>query len=84
MNNLEADHLNYYEDLAHVQRTVLDAFAANARLETVCVNADDPGSAALVPTLRERGLRVLEPRPSPRELGLRRLLRKPRLALPLG
>jgi len=51
INNLEADHLNYYEDLAHVQRTVVAALAANPRLERVFVNVDDPGAAAIIPSL---------------------------------
>ncbi|MFO0744723.1 MAG: UDP-N-acetylmuramate--L-alanine ligase [Myxococcota bacterium] len=52
VNNLEADHLNYYEDLAHVQRTVVEALNANPRLERVFVNADDPGARAIIPALR--------------------------------
>lgn len=52
INNLEADHLNYYEDLAHVQRTVVAALNANPRLARVFVNVDDPGARALIPELR--------------------------------
>lgn len=51
VNNLEADHLNYYENLEHVQRTVVEALAKNPRLERVFVNADDPGAAAIIPQL---------------------------------
>lgn len=52
VNNLEADHLNYYEDLAHVQRTVVDALNANPRLERVFVNVDDAGARAIIGQLK--------------------------------
>src|SRR5690606_33458635 len=51
INNLEADHLNYYDSLEHVQDTVVAALNANPRLERVFVNADDPGAASLIPRL---------------------------------
>lgn len=51
VNNLEADHLNYYENLEHVQRTVIEALQNNPRLERVFINADDPGAAAIIPHL---------------------------------
>lgn len=51
INNLEADHLNYYESLAHIQDTIVEALAHNPRLERVFVNADDPGARALIPRL---------------------------------
>lgn len=52
VNNLEADHLNYYDSLEHIQRTVVDALNANPRLERVFINADDPGAIAIAPSLR--------------------------------
>ncbi len=52
INNLEADHLNYYENLEHVQRTVIEALNANPNLQRVFVNADCPGAMALVPSLK--------------------------------
>ncbi|MCB9728115.1 MAG: UDP-N-acetylmuramate--L-alanine ligase [Deltaproteobacteria bacterium] len=48
LNNLEADHLNYYDSLEHIQDTVAAALADNPRLEHVVVNRDDPGSRALL------------------------------------
>jgi UDP-N-acetylmuramate--alanine ligase len=48
INNLEADHLNYYDDLAHIQDTVVEALNANQRLRRVLINADCPGAMALV------------------------------------
>jgi len=48
VNNLEADHLNYYENLDHVQRTVAQALNDNPRLERVFVNIDDPGARAII------------------------------------
>jgi len=51
INNLEADHLNYYEDLAHIQRTVIDALKANENLQRVMVNMDCPGARALIPDI---------------------------------
>ena len=52
VNNLEADHLNYYENLEHVQRTVVAALGDNPRLAHVFVNADDAGARAIIPQLR--------------------------------
>lgn len=51
INNLEADHLNYYDSLEHVQDTVVAALNANPRLERVFVNVDDPGAASLIPRI---------------------------------
>lgn len=51
VNNLEADHLNYYDSLEHVQQTVVDALNANPNLERVIVNHDDPGARAIIPRL---------------------------------
>ena len=51
INNLEADHLNYYDDLAHIQDTVIAALAANPRLRHAIVNHDDPGARALIDRL---------------------------------
>ena len=52
INNLEADHLNYYEDLAHIQDTVIAALDANPRLSHAVVNHDDPGARALISRLK--------------------------------
>jgi UDP-N-acetylmuramate--alanine ligase len=52
LNNLEADHLNYYDSLEHIQDTVVSALADNPRLEHVVVNRDDPGAAALISRLQ--------------------------------
>jgi UDP-N-acetylmuramate--alanine ligase len=51
INNLEADHLNYYDDLVHIQDTVIAALAANPRLRHAVVNHDDAGARALIPRL---------------------------------
>ena len=51
INNLEADHLNYYRDLDHIQDTVVEALAANPGLERVVVNLDCPGARALIPRI---------------------------------
>ncbi|MDP6944605.1 MAG: UDP-N-acetylmuramate--L-alanine ligase, partial [Myxococcota bacterium] len=51
INNLEADHLNYYDDLAHIQDTVVAALEANPRLRHAIVNHDDPGARALIERL---------------------------------
>lgn len=51
VNNLEADHLNYYDSLEHIQDTVVAALASNPRLERVILNADCPGAMALAPRL---------------------------------
>ncbi len=51
VNNLEADHLNYYDDLAHVQDTVVEALNANHMLAGVVVNVDDPGARAIIERL---------------------------------
>lgn len=47
INNLEADHLNYYDSLEHIQDTVVEAMNANTRLQHVILNADCPGALAL-------------------------------------
>ena len=47
VNNLEADHLNYYDSLEHVQDTVVAALESNEGLERVVINADDAGAIAL-------------------------------------
>ena len=52
VNNLEADHLNYYTDLAHIQRTVAAALNANPRLERVFLNADCPGAMGIAASLK--------------------------------
>ena len=52
INNLEADHLNYYEDLAHIQDTVVEALNANPRLTHALVNHDDSGARALIDRLK--------------------------------
>ncbi len=51
INNLEADHLNYYESLEHIQDTVIAALDANPRLNHVVLNADSPGAIALAPRI---------------------------------
>ncbi len=52
LNNLEADHLNYYDSLEHIQDTVVAALADNPRLEHAVVNHDDPGARALIERLK--------------------------------
>jgi UDP-N-acetylmuramate--alanine ligase len=47
VNNLEADHLNYYDSLEHVQDTVVEALEANDKLGRIILNADDTGAMAL-------------------------------------
>jgi UDP-N-acetylmuramate--alanine ligase len=51
INNLEADHLNYYDSLEHIQQTVADALNENERLERVIINGDCPGALALAEQL---------------------------------
>jgi UDP-N-acetylmuramate--alanine ligase len=48
INNLEADHLNYYDSLEHIQDTVIQALEENPRLQKVVINADCPGAMKLV------------------------------------
>ncbi len=52
INNLEADHLNYYDSLEHIQDTVIDALDSNPRLQHVILNADSPGAIALAPRIK--------------------------------
>jgi len=52
VNNIEADHLNYYDNLEHVQRTIVDALNSNPRLERVFINADDLGAHAIAKQLK--------------------------------
>ncbi len=52
VNNLEADHLNYYKDLDHVLETVVACLNDNPRLERVIVNADDAGARSIIPRLK--------------------------------
>jgi len=52
VNNLEADHLNYYDSLEHVQDTVVAALNDNPRLERVIVNHDDAGARAIIGRLK--------------------------------
>ncbi len=47
-NFLEADHLNYYDDLAHIIRSMAEAVAENPRLEHLFVNGDCDGNRRLV------------------------------------
>ncbi len=58
INNLEADHLNYYDSLEHIQETVLESIEANARLRHVILNGDDPGARALEQGIRATGVDV--------------------------
>jgi len=58
INNLEADHLNYYDSLEHIQETVLASIEANARLKHVIINGDDPGARALEERVRATGVKV--------------------------
>lgn len=58
INNLEADHLNYYDSLEHIQETVIAALAANTRLTHVALNGDDPGARALEEQIRALGVTV--------------------------
>ena len=58
INNLEADHLNYYDSLEHIQQTVAESIRANRRLQHVVINGDDPGARALEGTVRELGIGV--------------------------
>ena len=51
LNNLEADHLNYYRDLDHIKDTIVDAFNANERLRRVVLNADCMGAADIAERL---------------------------------
>jgi len=44
VNNVEADHLNYYRDYDHVVSTIADFLGKNERLETALVCADDAGA----------------------------------------
>lgn len=46
-NYLEADHLNYYDDLEHIIRSMVDAVRDNARLERLFLNIDCDGNRRL-------------------------------------
>ncbi|MBK6536020.1 MAG: hypothetical protein IPN17_15210 [Deltaproteobacteria bacterium] len=52
VNNLEADHLNFYEDLAHIQRAVAASIDRNDRDPVVVFNASCPGACATVARLQ--------------------------------
>ncbi|NBU64659.1 MAG: hypothetical protein EBS29_09195, partial [Chloroflexia bacterium] len=45
LNNLEADHLNYYKDLAEIQRTVRASLDGNGRNPLIVCNVDCSGVA---------------------------------------
>ena len=51
INNLEADHLNYYDDLAHIQDTVVEALNGNPRLVHVIANHDCEGTRGVISRL---------------------------------
>ena len=59
-NYLEADHLNYYDDLDHIIRSMADAVRDNPRLERLYVNWECPGNHRLVnDELAEAGAAVV-------------------------
>lgn len=60
-NYLEADHLNYYDDLDHIIRSMGDAVRDNPRIERLYVNWECPGNHRLVDdTLAEAGVPVVK------------------------
>lgn len=52
VNNVEADHLNYYRDYDHVVRTIADFLCGNENLDTALVCWDDAGA---METARQSG-----------------------------
>ena len=53
LNNLELDHLNYYDSWDQLQTSVLRFFTDNPRLELVVINIDDEGARATWQALQE-------------------------------
>ena len=47
-NFLEADHLNYYDDLDHIIRSMAEAVNENPRLQRLFVNGDCEGNRELI------------------------------------
>jgi len=56
LNNLELDHLNYYDSWDKLEAAVIRFFVDNPRLQKCVINADDPGARAIAAKLREKGL----------------------------
>ncbi len=59
VNNLEVDHLNYYEDLDHIIRTMAAFINQNDRLKTVALNWGDEGARRLSALLTPHALSKL-------------------------
>jgi len=51
VNNLEADHLNYYGDLETIRQTVIGVIDADANRTMAVLHAGDSGVRALIPRL---------------------------------
>jgi len=49
LNNLEADHLNFYGNLEELRRSMVAAFRDNPRLRRVVVNAGSPTARQIIP-----------------------------------
>jgi len=58
LNNLELDHLNYYDSWDKLESTVLAHILENPRLETLYANEADEGVRRLLPRVRDAGVRV--------------------------
>ncbi len=53
VNNLEVDHLNYYDDLDDIIGHMADFIGGNPRLKTLALNWDDAGVRALAGRLKQ-------------------------------
>lgn len=58
LNNLELDHLNYYDNWEKLATSVLRFFHDNPRLELAVINIDDPGAREICDRLVQSGLRA--------------------------
>jgi UDP-N-acetylmuramate--alanine ligase len=56
-NYLEADHLNYYDDLDHIIQAMADCVGENGRLRKVFVNGDCAGNVELLARIDKPALR---------------------------
>jgi len=56
VNNLEVDHLNYYDDLDHILSTMAAFIHQNDRLKTLALNWGDEGARRLAALLRPEAL----------------------------
>jgi UDP-N-acetylmuramate--alanine ligase len=58
LNNLELDHLNYYDSWEKLESFMISFAADNPRLETFHANQDDEGVQGILPKLQSLGVSV--------------------------